>query len=378
MRNAIREYLGLSDSEKQSLLETATIVFDANVLLNLYRYSKSTREALLDIMNSFKDRLWIPYQVAKEFMDNRPEVIIDTINKYNDMIKSADTFVEKIAADLRLKSNDESCVELNKRIIEWIETKKSINIEVTSCSDDKILFQILELFDGKVGTGFNKSKLDEIKKEGKERYSKKIPPGYMDSEKIKDYDENNAYGDLIYWKEILEYAKEKSADIILVLNDKKEDWWTKFKGQTIGPRPELKKEFYDVTDREIHMYKMEQFIQIAGKKEQNRPLSQIVEEISSLSNKSQYSEIDFIGLEYEPRTLARLENEIYELEEKNENRYNSIKGYERLISSGKAIPKQITQYHQTVASYNHDKKRIKELKRRLHQLTIINLDLDKL
>ena len=40
MKNAIREYLDMADSEKESLLKTATLVFDTNVLLNLYRCSK--------------------------------------------------------------------------------------------------------------------------------------------------------------------------------------------------------------------------------------------------------------------------------------------------------------------------------------------------
>jgi len=86
MKNAIREYLDMADSEKKGLLNTATLVFDTNVLLNIYRCSKSTRDVLLEIMNSFKDRLWIPYQVAKEFMSNRPEVIIETKNIYEKMI----------------------------------------------------------------------------------------------------------------------------------------------------------------------------------------------------------------------------------------------------------------------------------------------------
>ena len=86
MKNAIREYLDMADSEKKGLLNTATLVFDTNVLLNIYRCSKSTRDVLLEIMNSFKDRLWIPYQVAKEFMSNRPEVIIETKYIYEKMI----------------------------------------------------------------------------------------------------------------------------------------------------------------------------------------------------------------------------------------------------------------------------------------------------
>ena len=40
MKSAIREYIELTDAEKAALWEHATFVFDTNVYLNLYRYSK--------------------------------------------------------------------------------------------------------------------------------------------------------------------------------------------------------------------------------------------------------------------------------------------------------------------------------------------------
>lgn len=147
MKNAIREYLDMTDSEKKVLLNTATLVFDTNVLLNIYRCSKSTRDVLLEIMNSFKDRLWIPYQVAKEFMSNRPEVIIETKNIYEKMIADGEKLVNDFAVLLRIKSNDKSCEELKDIITKWVEAKRKTNLEVSSCSDDKILERILTLFD---------------------------------------------------------------------------------------------------------------------------------------------------------------------------------------------------------------------------------------
>ena len=81
MRNAIPEYLEYSDEEKKKLWENATFVFDTNVLLNLYRYSKETREALLSSMEKIKDRIWLPYQIAYEFMKNREETIYETSNR---------------------------------------------------------------------------------------------------------------------------------------------------------------------------------------------------------------------------------------------------------------------------------------------------------
>ena len=48
MRDTIKEYIELSDKEKNDLWNTATFVFDTNVFLNLYRYSNKTRNQLIE------------------------------------------------------------------------------------------------------------------------------------------------------------------------------------------------------------------------------------------------------------------------------------------------------------------------------------------
>ena len=83
MKNAIREFIEPTNKEKQELWEKAVFVFDTNVLLNLYRYSAKTRNSLLAAFESFKNRIWIPYQVAYEYMNKRCEVIYET---FKDMI----------------------------------------------------------------------------------------------------------------------------------------------------------------------------------------------------------------------------------------------------------------------------------------------------
>ena len=52
--------------------------------------------------------------------------------------------------------------------------------------------------------------------EGNDRYEKKIPPGYKDAIKKSGILDNNAYGDLIVWKEILRFSKKEKKNIIYV------------------------------------------------------------------------------------------------------------------------------------------------------------------
>ena len=103
MKNAIREFLDLNEQEKQDLWNKATFVFDTNVYLNLYRYSKETRDTLLLAMKERSDRIWMPYQVAWEYMRKRPEVIADSQTRYSELEKEV---LSSCKNKLRIKETD--------------------------------------------------------------------------------------------------------------------------------------------------------------------------------------------------------------------------------------------------------------------------------
>lgn len=266
MKNAIREFLEPTNREKQELWEKAVFVFDTNVLLNLYRYSAKTRNSLLAAFDSFKDRVWIPYQVAYEYMNKRCEVIYETVQRYDQFKKEIDNFTSKAVETLRLTANDDEISELKRYLFKWLDSNRDRNLLVLSAEKDEILEKILAIFEGRVGEKIDEAELDLIKEEGKKRYDKSIPPGYKDEKKKKNQEEdNNAYGDLIIWKQIIKYAKEKAVGIVYVTHDQKEDWWNIIKGKTIGPRIELRKEFMVETNQEFHMYSMNSFINTYNK-----------------------------------------------------------------------------------------------------------------
>jgi predicted nucleic acid-binding protein len=61
---------------------------DANVLLNLYRYSSDTRQELERSLTSVKDRLFLPNQAAQEFLKNRLSVTAGQAEEYTKAIKA--------------------------------------------------------------------------------------------------------------------------------------------------------------------------------------------------------------------------------------------------------------------------------------------------
>jgi hypothetical protein len=80
---------------------------------------------------------------------------------------------------------------------------------------------------------------------------------------VKDKGEPDCYGDFIAWKQIMAIASEEKRDFILVTDDDKDDWWHYEGSRLVGPLPELRKEFRNVTGQSIWLYTTEGFLRDA-------------------------------------------------------------------------------------------------------------------
>lgn len=278
MKNAIREYIEYSEEEKKELWDTATFVFDTNVFLNLYRYSNNTRKQLLDAIEKLKPRIWMPYQVAYEFCKDRYSVIEESNKRFDDIGKDADRLIKDWKQTLRLDDNNEDIATLRNYLLKWIKDNKKKNFLVFDISNDKIFTKLLELFDGKTGKEISSEDRRKIEKEGEERFERKTPPGYKDNAKT-----DNKYGDLFVWKEIIQYSKSHSVDVVFITHDRKEDWWNTCAGKTIGPRVELRKEFYQETQRRFHMYTMTSFLSLINDIKKDSIDKKTIQEVETIT-----------------------------------------------------------------------------------------------
>lgn len=68
------------------------------------------------------------------------------------------------------------------------------------------------------------------------------------------------YGDFLGWMQLIELASEKKTDVILVTDDRKEDWWAIVDKETVGPRPELIEEFKKTSGQRIWIYQADRFL----------------------------------------------------------------------------------------------------------------------
>jgi len=238
----------LSSSEKKKLLATATVVFDTNALLQLYRYSTKTRESAFEIISSYKDRLFEPFQVCFEFSKLHKKIIDEERTEVTTLTTEIKNFFSKIKSvhddwifkdTLRASSNS-----LVKEIEKIGKTKEDFS------RNDSVLAFCEKVFLGKVSnpkTAREKLELCDI---AKKRYEHKIAPGYKDNGK-----KYNPYGDYFIWNDIIQYAKDNCVDIIFVSNDTKEDW-----GEEGHLKSELIIEFNTETHRKIDYYTLESFL----------------------------------------------------------------------------------------------------------------------
>lgn len=321
MRNTLREYYHPSDVEFTKLWDDSLFVFDANILLNIYRYSQKTRETFLDILEKFSDRIWVPHQAAMEYQQRRLDVIGKQESAYTEIQDLLNQSLNKINNELNsykkhpfieVKNIIEKTNENHEHIKNKLNTLKETHPKLTDV--DELRDSITKLFEGKVGLPYSPKKLEEIYKEGKIRYERDIPPGFKDQTK------NNVreYGDLILWFQIIDYAKSSKKSIIFITDDGKEDWWLKFKGKIISPRPELIKEMFTIANVNFYMYQTERFIENSHKYLKEKVDQTAIDEIREIKL---YDE-DRIGEKLQK--LMQTTAQILKEEEKEKKKYNSF------------------------------------------------------
>ncbi|MEX1268735.1 MAG: PIN-like domain-containing protein [Balneolaceae bacterium] len=270
MKKTFDQFYKPEEKDFKKIWRECQFIFDANVLLDLYRYTDKTANDIWKVFEEIKDRVWIPYQVGLEFHYIRPSRILEQEKLFDQAIqslnKASDEAIKNLKETFKNTTTHPSIDE--KEILSKINSFfDSLSGEISERKEqhpdllrinDPILDNLTQYFDGKVGKKNSEEELEELYKQAETRYKKEIPPGFSDSEK----DGNKKYGDFIIWKEILDFAKKDSVkSIIFVTNDSKKDWWNKSHGRIIGPHPDLIHEFNREVGKKYYQYKSEMFLQ---------------------------------------------------------------------------------------------------------------------
>jgi len=290
MKNTFPGYYRPDDEEFKKLWEDCLFIFDTNVLLNLYRYSPETTNEFLEFLDDISDRIWLPHQAGYEYQKNRLGEIANQEKSYDNLIK----FIDKTQKDLKesLLSKRHPFLKNAKELINTIgdifdgissRLKEKRDEYVFLNKEDNVRDKLTSLFEGKVGSAYSEAELEKIYLEGKERYNKKIPPGYMDTDKP----EPERYGDLILWFQVIDKAKAEQRAIILIVDEKKEDWWLKSKGEIISPRPELVNEMIADAKVPFYIYRADPFMENAREHLKKDINQQAIDEVKEVRERDE-------------------------------------------------------------------------------------------
>lgn len=306
MKPQFSGYYPPSNAEYERLWKEATIVLDTNVLLNLYRLPTTARDELFKVLELLEDRLWIPHQVGLEFQRRRLTVIAAERKSIEDALESASELVAGLKRKVDGLQIDKRGIgvdpqplvgdleKANAKLIEAIQAAHNAQLDISA--SDPVRERLDALLEGKTGPGpASQKELDDLLANGEDRYKERVPPGFADADKEKNPNEatfihdrlryQRKFGDLILWRQLIEHAKASGTKVVLLVTaDRKEDWWWREQGKTIGPHPELVREIMRESGVELFwMYSSVQFVEHANKYSTATVSSEAVDELKQVA-----------------------------------------------------------------------------------------------
>ncbi|MCK6520208.1 PIN-like domain-containing protein [Myxococcota bacterium] len=210
---------------RSALAEPSTLVFvDTNVLAFPYRLFEGARKELLewfeDLANT--ERLWVPAWAANEYFTRSSA---SNLREYLPTLDlpSVITQLERQLEFARLSVNDSNTIAgLEEAIAKLTGLKTTMRIKKQRVELSEIHTAIQKAFGERVLTSDISSLCERVGAVAAQRMQHRLPPGFKDAGK-----EVNAYGDLILWREIIEFCRglePKPTKTLLITNDQKRDW----------------------------------------------------------------------------------------------------------------------------------------------------------
>lgn len=267
MKDRFKGWYPKGGDELSALWDRALFVPDANVLLHCIRHPAPVRDELLRLFETLRESLWIPHQVGLEFHRNRLDVEIGAEDAYDKLIADYDSALNQAREKLRqmrahpIIDGTAELAAIDAFLSDFRARMNTARGDHPKTEIPAAIAKLTELLDGRVGERWPPERLTALKKEGEDRYARKVPPGYKDARKDGDGDK---FGDLIIWRDIIDKAKAEERPVIFISDDVKEDWWWLHRGRKLGPRPELVEEFSAGSGQDFHIYEFMNFLRVAG------------------------------------------------------------------------------------------------------------------
>lgn len=297
MKEHFPGFYSFDENEIGRLISSATIVFDVDVLLDLFRMKKEVVESLLSLMEDshVKGRLWLPYDVAWLYHHAMNGEIIKQIDHINSALSHLTQCHDAITCFKKFPYLRQNHIDVLNRAIESIrEVCNDQQAELTDALKSSPIKERMDtLFRNKIGPSYQDQELTSIYSDGEIRYPHSIPPGYARGSHT---DKRICYHDLIVWKQMIKYSKEMERnnnrmDILLVTGNIRKDWYYIVKDQLVSPRHELINEFHQEAESRFCCISMRKFVEMSCS-QFHITLSNHSEVLAHLTENVEYSSAD--------------------------------------------------------------------------------------
>lgn len=214
----------LSDDE-------CAVFIDTNVISQLYRLNDSARNDFYNWIehcgNRFHVPVWVIHEYSNKVYSQKTKDYLSELDKIKSQAKefsSISDFVKGYVGDSLLQGSmyQGKTDELKRDVDKIKDLLNKISCTINKNLDEqqrKVHNEIEQMLSPKSLSSNTFSLISNLDVSYRQRFENQVPPGYKDAGK-----EDNKMGDLIIWKEILDYCKENSIKkAVLLSRDSKQD-----------------------------------------------------------------------------------------------------------------------------------------------------------
>lgn len=220
----------------EALTRKSTVVFsDTSVLFWLFSLGKPARQEFMDwagttVSDRFKIPVWAAHEIHKHMVESPGKLtpLQGEIRSVQGKIRELSRVVSLFADDRKregLLDRREYIASLERKAEEFIKLCKAAGQQPDwhKLSADIVPFINRHVLSSDIFPSLRWAEADYST-----RVSGRVPPGYKDNKK-----NENKFGDLVFWKEIIDYCSSNKtySTAVLITDDNKPDWV--FKPQSV-------------------------------------------------------------------------------------------------------------------------------------------------
>ena len=265
-------------SSQTHIIKDTLIGLDSSAILYSIQAGKKGLE-FIELILSLKSRVVVPYYACVEVKDKWERKVESEIAKTERYIDKVRELLLGINAEFRDETPDpiqiDGTLEVARELNVSLSDLHASREQFLSDQFTKLHDNVWKLLDFQGLSQHTKVEVESLNNKAKQRYQKKIPPGFKDGKEKKKWPPvpdvgplpyYPKFGDVYIWLQFCEHVGVNDvSSIVFVTNEKKQDWWEgqwDEKHSENRPRSELIKEIHSYSpESTFELLRCEDFVQ---------------------------------------------------------------------------------------------------------------------